>query len=455
MTFAYWGLVSFLFVYCARPSDWLGRGMREFPFAKITAGIAILGLLAAMLTGGRKFLHLPKEVILIFFLFGWLCLSVPFSVWPGGSFDTVFVDFSKVIPIVILIVSTANTPTRLRLLFTVQTASVATIAVLTLMGRSNMVGLSQSSDVVRFGGAIGGIFGNPNDFAWALSLVLPFAFALMLHSRNIFTKSMWAMSMVVMVIAAMKTYSRGGVICMIVSGGITIWLFGVRARKPQLIVGAAVAGLLVLAFFSPPGFFQRVSSTTDWAEDATGSAWARQHLFQLSLRYTLENPLFGVGPGNFTIVSGSWHGTHNTFTQFSSEAGIPAAALFIIILWYSVRNLRTVRKWMSDKDDLWVLSAGLSASFAGFIVGGFFGMAAYHFFAYFMIGYACAIYRLAQNARAASSPDQPVSKKPSISRRSPRREDPEDTAAPDYSRVLRRSWRTVRAPLPARTSPGD
>lgn len=452
MTFAYFGLVAFLFVYCARPSDW--TGLRLFPFAKITAALAILGLLAALFTGGRKFLHLPKEVILLFFLFAQLCLSVPFAVWPGGSFETVFVDFSKVIPIVILIVATATTAARLRILFTVQTASVALIALVTLLGRSQQVGLSQSSDIVRFGGAIGGIFGNPNDFAWALSLMFPLAFALMLRSRNILTKSLWVSAMIMMVIAVMKTYSRGGVICLIVSGGMTMWLFGVRARRPHLVIAAAIAGLLLLAVAAPPGFFGRVASTTDWAEDDTGSAWARKHLFILSLKTTMQHPLLGVGPGNFTIVSGSWHGTHNTFTQFSSEAGIPAMLLFVAILWSSMRNLRMVRKWTSEKDDLWILSAGLSASFAGFVVGGFFGMAAYHFFAYFMIGYSCALYRLAQNARGECDPDQLASKKSSIARNSLRREEPGPNGAPDYSRVMRRSWRTTVGPLPERMRSG-
>ena len=163
MKFAYVGLVSFLMIYCSRPSDW--TGLWFFPFAKIAAALAILGLLAAMASGGHKFLHMPKELILVILLFGQLCLSVPFAIWRGGSFETVFMEFSRVIPIVILIVSTATTLRRLRTLLAVQTFSIALIALLTILGLSHEVNLSNVSDLVRSGGAVGGFLEDPNDFA--------------------------------------------------------------------------------------------------------------------------------------------------------------------------------------------------------------------------------------------------------------------------------------------------
>jgi len=441
-------LIAFLIVYCARPNDW--TGLWAFPFAKITAGIAILGLLAALFTGGRKFLHFPKEVILLFLLFGQLCLSVPFSIWPGGSFETVFSEFSKVIPIVILIVATSITVGRLKVLLIVQTGSVALIALLTLLGISQQMGLSNVSNILRSGGAVGGIYGNPNDFAWALALMFPIAFALMLCSRNFLVRCFWLSAMALMVIALMRTYSRGGMISFFASAGMAIWFFGVRSRRTYLLVTAVAAGVLLLALAAPVGFFGRLSSTTDWAQDATGSAWARKHLFMLSLKTTMENPLFGIGPGNFVIVSGTWHGTHNTYTQFSSEAGIPSLLLFVLILWSAFRNLNSVRKWTSTNDELWILSAGLSASLAGLTVGGFFGMAAYHFFSYFMVGYSCALYKLALIARDEGDPAKLELKNAKMTQRRLRREEPKPTGVPDYSRQMKRSGRSSVAPLPQR-----
>ena len=38
-----------------------------------------------------------------------------------------------------------------------------------------------------------------------------------------------------------------------------------------------------------------------------------------------------------------WRGTHNTYTQYSSEAGIPALILFLAILFTAFRLLRRVQ----------------------------------------------------------------------------------------------------------------
>ncbi len=457
MTFAYVGLVAFLFVYCARPNGWTNTwtALVLFPFAKITAAIAILGLLSAMFTGGRKFLHFPLEVILLFFLFGQLCLSVPFSIWPGGSFEVVFTEFSKVIPIVILIVATSTTVSRVKTLLIVQAGSVALMALFTLLGIAEQEALSNVSTVVRSGGAVGGVFGNSNDFAWALALMFPMAIALLLCTRNYLVKCFWASAMIIMVIALMRTYSRGGTISFIVSGGMIMWLIGLRARKIHLLFIAAAACLLLLVFAAPEGFFTRIASTTDWSQDETGSAWARQHLFMISVKVTMENPLFGIGPGNFLVLpDASWHGTHNTFTQFSSEAGIPALLLFCAILWTSIRKLNLVRKWAAPNDELWILSAGLAASFAGFIVGGFFAMAAYHFFSYFMVGYSCALYKLAQNSRGEGELAQPELRKASMTRRRQSGKECEPSKSPDYSRLVQRRWRAPLVPTPEKTRSG-
>ncbi len=436
MTFAYGGLVAFLFVYCSRPNDW--TGLPYFPFAKITAGFALLGLVAALLTGGRKSLQMPREVILLFFLFGQMCLAVPFGIWPGGSFETVFSDFSKVIPIFILIIMTATKVSRVRTLITLQAACLAAMAFLALSGYSRSVNLSTKSDLSRLGGAVGGIFGNPNDFAWALAMVFPFAFALMLSSKRFVMRAFWAIATISMVIAVMETMSRGGLIALAVSAGVTVWQYGVTGRRRYLLFVSAAAAVLLLVVAAPEGYLQRVVSTVDWAQDETGSAWGRKHLFMVSLRTTLEHPLVGIGPGNFIIVSGSWHGTHNTFTQFSSEAGIPAMLLYIALLWSSLRKLRQVRKKTLETDEEWILAGGLQAALVGLIVGGFFGMAAYLFSTYFLMAYACAIHQLTFKEGREGESIQPPAGRTAVSRRWSRSKAvPESPGAPT---TAQRSW---------------
>ena len=73
-----------------------------------------------------------------------------------------------------------------------------------------------------------------------------------------------------------------------------------------------------------------------------GSLDARRELLTESIRVTMHHPLFGVGPGNFQAYTQSWHVTHNTYTELSSETGLPGLGLFLAILLLTFRSLKQV-----------------------------------------------------------------------------------------------------------------
>jgi O-antigen ligase len=74
-------------------------------------------------------------------------------------------------------------------------------------------------------------------------------------------------------------------------------------------------------------------------EEAAESAASRQYLFLTSVKYTIEHPIFGVGPDQFSNFEGmtsrsqgfhgNWHQTHCAFTQVSSECGMPGFLFFV------------------------------------------------------------------------------------------------------------------------------
>ena len=89
--------------------------------------------------------------------------------------------------------------------------------------------------------------------------------------------------------------------------------------------------------------FDSTSNKPD--SEAEGSALQRKELFFRSLEVTAKHPLLGIGPGNFPIISGIWHVTHNSYTQISAEGGIPAFVLYLLIFWRASANLSAVRKY--------------------------------------------------------------------------------------------------------------
>ena len=142
-----------------------------------------------------------------------------------------------------------------------------------------------------------------------------------------------------------------------------------------------------------------------------GSLAARQMLLKESIVLSLEHPLFGVGPGNFAVVNGTWAVAHNTYTELGAEAGIPALVLFLAILILAYRNLRRTRKLLRQQDDqeLRILTGALTASLAAYVMGAFFADTAYQLFPYYLVAYTSAAYRIASqpNPKGRAESEKP------------------------------------------------
>jgi hypothetical protein len=377
LTGALWGLAAFLVVYCARPEDWI-PGLSVAPLAKITG---ILAFLAFMFSLRQIRYSLPREVVYLILLVGQLFFAAAMSpVWRGGAVYTTL-DFAKVLLSVIVISVAVNTVKRLRRLIFVQAASVAIIAAVAVWKGRLIVG--------RLEGALGGNYANPNDLALAIVISLPLCLALLLLSRSRFRKAAWALAILAMLYTVFLTGSRGGFIALVTTAAVFLWEFAVRGRRRYLLVLAGLAGA-VLWLSSNGMLADRLNGTFNSQEDvasAYDSAQARQDLFWRSVEVTKEHPLFGVGPGNFQELSGSWHVTHNAYTEMSSEGGMPALILYVLILWFGFKNVRATKRFGWGQKELVVLAGSLQASLAGYVVGSVFASTAYQFFPYLLVAY--------------------------------------------------------------------
>ncbi len=158
---------------------------------------------------------------------------------------------------------------------------------------------------------------------------------------------------------------------------------------------------------------ERLKGTFDSNEDVAASyssSEQRQQLFWQSIKVTAQHPLFGVGPGNFQVISGIWHETHNSYTQMSSEGGIPALIFYLVILWYGFKNIRRTKQLSTRKKEFKLLAGALNASLAGFVVGSFFASDAYQFFPYFLVAYTTALLRIAKEYASESRMNEPARK---------------------------------------------
>jgi O-antigen ligase len=395
---AFFWLSAFYLVYCLRPEDWV-PGLGYVPMAKITGVFAILGLLSSLGKTERGFKDLPREAKYLFLIIALMLLSAVLSpVWRGGALVHT-IDFSKVfIAWTLTFLLITSTPRLKRIIF-IQAASVAAVSAIVLV---------KGHDVPRLDGVLGGIYGNPNDLAFAIVLSLPISLALMVTSRGVLPKIAWLFSMLVMLTALFLTASRAGFITLIISGAVCLWHFGIKGRRPQLIVvvvsvcmllGVVAGGRLKDRFFAMSGDVQNREE-----QSAYGSYEERRFLMLRSLEGIEHYPILGIGVHNFATYSTKWKQVHNSYLQIAVEGGIPVLVLYLMFFGRGFKNLKLLRQRRDLDRETTLLVGALHSSLIGFSVGALFAPEAYQFFPYFAVAYTSVIFAIVKERKQAEVP---------------------------------------------------
>ena len=196
------------------------------------------------------------------------------------------------------------------------------------------------------------------------------------------------------------TQSCGAFLGMVTLSAVLVWKLGRDQRlKAVLIAGAVGIAVILLA---PGNYGLRVMSIFIPALDPVGSSDQRTDLLIRSIWVTLRNPQ-GIGIGNFEIVGNHNLGTHNAYTQVSSELGWLSLAAYLILLTNPFRKLGIIeRRLFAARDRNWIyyMSIGIQASIAGFMASSFFSSVAYHWYIYYPIAFAVGVRRIYQTADA-------------------------------------------------------
>jgi len=288
-------------------------------------------ILSALLMGsvGRTFRARAAYYWLAFF--GCMLLATAFSSWPGGSaFRTI--TYARVDGIFLILVGgLAMNWREVRTSFRViAAAAVVNMASARIFAHSSNGRLSMEAS---------GSLGNSNDLASQLLMVLPFLLFFMLgRGRSKFPRIAIVPMLLYGLWIILGAASRGALVGLAVMFLYVLW----HISLPQKVALTVTCGALVLvAMTTLPATTRNRLGTIFGGKDieAIDSAESRRYLFRTSVQFTIEHPVFGVGPDQFPIVEGkqsraqgfhgNWHQTHNAYTQVSSECGVPAAFFFI------------------------------------------------------------------------------------------------------------------------------
>ncbi len=402
---AFFWLSGFFVVYCARPEDWV-PGLKYLPLAKITAILAMWGLYNAMGRTKRTVKDLPKEARILLIMIGLLYVGAFLSpIWIGGALNRT-IDFSKIGIAWVLVFLLITSFDRLRRIIFVQTFSVVVVCAIAIVKGHNLP---------RLEGVLGGIYGNPNDLAFAIVLTVPFVLAFMVTSRNPVVKVLWLCGMLVMMVAIFMTASRAGFIDLIIAGSVTLYFFAIKGKRFYLLVAALlVSGVVMIAFGGKLyDRFEALEGGSSTVRSAYGSYVDRMYLMSRAVDAIEHYPILGVGVHDFATYSLIWHDVHMTYLQICAEGGIPVLILFLMFFWRGFANLKILRHTKNLDPDIVLYVGALQSSLVGFVVGACFAPEAYQFFPYFAVAFTATLLRTIQEQQAEQTPGTaPPPKKP-------------------------------------------
>jgi O-antigen ligase len=333
-----------------------------------------------------------------------MILCIPFAAWRGGAYDTVINKFSKGVIVAILIYMVTTSVNEVRKLLAIQAGTIAAVTLVSVFVHHTEYG--------RLMGIQQGILENPNDLAINIAINFPLCVAFFFAAKKKPWKLFWAVGLLFMFWGVIATYSRSGLLAMVVTVVICIWEFGIKGERRAVLVTAVLGGMVALGVvIVTPNYLVRIESMVRGNIEGSGdrgSLEARQELLKDSVKLMVKHPIFGVGPGNFSSYTLTWRVAHNTYTELGAEAGVPAVFLFLLMLGLTLRKIRRVRKLpgYEGSEDIRLWTSALWAAMAAYMAGALFASTEYNLFPYFVVGYICAVYQIASVPQGVSTSPQ-------------------------------------------------
>ena len=342
----------------------------------------------------------------------WMVACIPFSSWKSGSIEHASNYFRYELPMLFVMAGLALTWAEVRRFFyAICAAGLVNVTTGRLLGDMDSgrleVGLSS--------------IGNANDFAAHILIVLPFLWFMFGNDRvprilrlGLIPPMAYSLYLI------LSTASRGALLSLAVLTVFALYR-ATGTQRLMFAVGSLVAGTLLFAILPGPVVNRfRTLFNDDESGEAVASMTTRSYLLKQSIRFTLENPLFGVGPGEFENFEGgsakeagrrgAWQVSHNSYTQVSSEAGIPALLFFVAAIVASYRALsralagaRAARLVLLER-----AAFAMMLSLIGFAVSIMFLSMAYRYYMPALSGLALAFAAAAEREVAAARAAAPI-----------------------------------------------
>ena len=397
---AFTWLLVFTAVLFFRPQD-IFPPLAVLRLAEMTALAGLVALVVGRLARGQTITRITPEFVGVIALGGLILALAPFSIWFGGTVNVFTDQYAKVILVYLLAVNVIDSPKRLERFTWILVLAVGYVGFRAVFDYARGVNMLRGG--TRVMGSVGGMLQNPNDLAMNMVVFLPIAVFLAMRPGSAMRRLVAAGCAVCMMGAIVASGSRGGslgFVAMLIVLAVTV----VRQR-PAIVFAGALAMMCSLPLV-PSSYWHRLASITDESKDDVQSSQARKRLYGESFDAFVQNPLTGVGAGQFQNWNPSkrveaWHETHNVWLQVAAELGIGGLAIFLFLMFrafYAVLQTRRLvarlrRRDAIDKPQAAMFdahSAAMAASLVGWFVCSMFASVAYGWTFYYLLALAAA-----------------------------------------------------------------
>lgn len=259
----------------------------------------------------------------------------------------------------------------------------------------------------------GAFLGDENDLALALNMAVPYAY-FMSTSPLATARARWLcrLATLVLVIASVFTWSRGGFLGMIAVMGM-IWLMSPgKIKNAAIILVLGIVTIVGIPLFTEKGSVLDEFSTIEDPNDST----RRDRLDSWGTGWDMyvDNPVFGVGAGNYAWRVGEYQmkdpnfdprrrrgragrAAHSLYFTLLPEMGTAGTVCFVAMAWLIVKRGRQVQK-LKPKDEalgprlveVQLVGKAIIASLIAFLVSGTFVSVLWYPHLFYLVGFAIA-----------------------------------------------------------------
>lgn len=391
LTWPFFIVLSYLFIEYGRPQDWASF-----------IGVIRPGLIVTVLAIINLLVIRPKLPPVIFYISAFLIvmlIDIPFSANSYHAFMYTRNMLLMVLGIVIPIMVFVDTQKKVKFLMWFWVIIHISLAIYGMMHN---------------GRGSGSFLGDENDFGLVMNMVLPYGVFLFLTTRGFIVRLFLAISIVLFIGATIATMSRGGFVGLVAVVCVML-VFSPRKWLTGIVTILMIIGALALA----PSKYWSEMATIEHADQENDTGHARIYLWGLAWKIYLDNPILGVGPGNYQYTAYRYatehekdrgyhvwgRVCHSLYFTLLSELGTTGTIIFLLIMMQGILNRKSLRKkYLNLKSDLamqnqkyndlkifYYMSIAIDISLVAYLVTGAFVSVLYYPHFWILTGFSVAI----------------------------------------------------------------